>query len=198
VQQDFRIRIIRQGWLGGDAEHDVCSHGDIDLWIGGVQVVKSGYQADDDMPYGISESALALLRTLRYRHTQEHPVAERLIFHGCGLNLMVGCTIGVDWTVRHDGDDVRVADVVHYTTTRESEATQYPGIGVRLPWIEYAREVVAFATEARALFEGVEKDTSTEIIPGEYKAFWEEYNALLDGWDSPGERDVTYPNRYLS
>lgn len=94
----FEILITRQGWLGEDdpnldydpARIDLCSHG------GGVRltidsrVISTGEHDDE---YGISESALALLRTLESDHSPRRPVAERLVFHGCGLMLMTGCPV---------------------------------------------------------------------------------------------------------
>jgi hypothetical protein len=96
--QDFKIEIIEQGWLEGSLpEEGLCSHGKIKLTIGGYSVPTG----PED--YDISESALALLRTLDGDHTSDQPVAERLIYHGCGGILMTGCPVGINWTVRHQG-----------------------------------------------------------------------------------------------
>jgi hypothetical protein len=110
----FHIEIVTQGWLGEDgpntgdpeaAAYDLCSHGDIRLVIGG-ETIASG----DDGEYGISEAALGLLRTITANRTrspltppeslpghgraEEAQTFERLIPHGCGTFLMMGCPIG--------------------------------------------------------------------------------------------------------
>ncbi len=185
---DFSIRIVRQGWLKDDSEHDLCSHGEIDLRIGGEQV-SVDHQLDQGWSYGISEAALGLLRTLRYRHTPEHRVAERLIPHGCGTILMMGCNIGIDWTVRHRGGVVSISDVVRYDSNDVREAVRFPDVRIQIPWSVYAQHVTGLATAAREFFRGIEKDKSSETIKGEYDAFWGEFDQLLDGWETPCERD---------
>ena len=92
--------------------------------IGGA-VIASG----DDGDYGISEGGLALLRTLDQPHTADHPIAEHLIPHGCGTMLMMGCPIGLDWEVRHRGDDVLLSNVIAYPTTAESDEAPIRGRG---------------------------------------------------------------------
>lgn len=174
---DFSIQIVRQGWITGlpddQAKDDLCSHGAILLEIGGTRITTG----EED--YGISESALALLRTLRSDHIPEARVAELLIFHGCGTILMMSCPIGVDWSVRHLTDAVRLSDVVRYDTTNEAQAIRFPEIDAIVPVAHYVQEVVSFARVARSVFEHTEKDSSNETIPGEYVAFWQEYETLL-------------------
>ena len=191
---DFTIRILRQGWLGDDTRHDLCSHGEIDLKIGGRQI-SSDAQLDETWSYGISETALGLLRTLKYRHTDRHRVAERLIPHGCGTILMMGCDIGIDWTVRHQEGVVCISDVVRYDSNSFSEAIEFPDIKIQIPWNVYAEQIVGFAMEARDFFQGIEKDKSSETIEGEYDAFWSEFDHLMASCEAPSERDLFRPGR---
>jgi lactoylglutathione lyase len=110
----FEITITKQGWLDpAAADHDLCSHGDVRLAIGDQMIAPSDGGGD----YGISKAALALLRTLHSDHSPEHPVAERLVPHGCGTILMMGCPIGIDWSVSHSAGRVRITDVVRYDGT---------------------------------------------------------------------------------
>ena len=190
---DFAIRILRQGWLGDDARSDLCSHGEIDLQIGGRQISVDG-QVGDGWSYGISETALGLLRTLKYRHTERHRVAWRLIPHGCGTILMMGCDIGIDWSVRHEEGVVCISDVVRYDSNDSSEAIDFSEVRIQIPWRVYAEEVVGFAKEAKAFFQGIEKDKSVETIEGEYDAFWSEFDRLLECAEAPSERDLFRPD----
>jgi hypothetical protein len=193
----FSIRIIRQGWLAGDSVHDLCSHGEIELWIGGARIAGDGQLGEEEWSYGISEAAPALLRTLNYRHMSEHRVAERLIPHGCGMILMISCDIGIDWTVRHRDDHVRIGDVVRYDSNDVSKAVKFGDLMVQIPWSVYAAQIVDFAKVAKAFFSGIDKDTSAETIPGECEAFWSAFDDLLAGWETPCERDLVRSGSYV-
>src|SRR5262249_54458019 len=180
-EEAFSIAIVSQGWLAGcSPEEDLCSHGRIRLVIGGV-VVSPG-----DEEYGISESALALLRTLTADHTSECPVAERLVFHGCGAILMMGCPIGIDWDVRHAPGAVELSDVRRYETT-DGRPVLYPQVRAALPAEDYRRAVVAFAAEAKALFAGVPKAVTDSFDREQYTAFWQEYERHLARFGTPAE-----------
>jgi len=72
------------------------------LTIGGEVIV-----APERGDVTISTSALALLRTLGHDHSSRQPVAEYLLLH-CGQLLMASCPHSVDWSVRHDGGQIRL------------------------------------------------------------------------------------------
>jgi hypothetical protein len=183
----FQIEIIDQGWLAGcSATDDLCSHGRIRLTVGGVPV------STGEMQYGISESALALLRTLEADHSKAHRVAERLIFHGCGAILMMGCPIGIDWSVHHSPGRVRITEVVRYDSTDEAAAVRFGALILDLPEYEYRREVVAFATEAKRSFVGVPKRFFDPFDEEQYQWFWDEYDALLDHYRDGGKRSALH------
>jgi len=179
----FEIEITNQGWLDQNNPDlgydpvliDRCSHGGIRLTIGG-QVIASGDVEDE---YGISESALALLRTLESDHSSERPVAERLIFHGCGATLMMGCPVGIDWTVSHVEGQVRISDVVRYDTVNEAEAVHFAGLAAELSEDQYRRQIVSFAERAKEPFEGITKQIADDYEQEAYEEFWSEYDARL-------------------
>lgn len=183
MDSPFEILITRQGWLGENepdldydpARVDLCSHGGIRLTIGG-QVIALG---EDDDEYGISESALALPRTLESDHSPERRVAERLIFHGCGLILMMGCPVGIDWSVSHLDGQVRIDDVVRYDTVDESDAVRFPSVAAELSEDEYGLHVVAFAQRAKEPFERITKEFADDFEQQQYEEFWEEFDARL-------------------
>ncbi len=172
----FDIKIEHQGWLDGSSpEGDACTHGRIRLIIGGVAI------AAGEGPLGISESALALLRTMESDHCPTKPVAERLIFHGCGAMLMMGCPIGIDWVVTHLGKElVQISDVVWYPQTNEENAIRYTDLSVVLPLADYRAKVLAFAIEAMKPFQGTVKHFEDEYSQAEYDDFWREYKALAN------------------
>jgi hypothetical protein len=181
---DFQIEIVKQGWIESDdrdydaVSWDLCTHGDIRLAIGG-KIIASG---DGQGEYGISEAALGLLRTLRSdrSETEDEAFADRLIPHGCGAILMMGCPIGIDWTVRHHDGRVRIADVVRHDGVGKAEVERFPGLAVEPPLADYRDEVVAFASRAKEPFDGIEKSFADEIDRQDYTNFWEEYDRLLD------------------
>ncbi|MDP9258904.1 MAG: hypothetical protein M3Q31_20485, partial [Actinomycetota bacterium] len=131
----FRIDLLEQGWLDGcEAESDLCSHGRLRIVIGQRTV------ADGELDVGISESALALLRTLdQDRRSAEKQ--ERLIFHGCGAILMMGCPIGIDWDVVHDGDVVRLRNVIVCDGTAAGDERDRH-LSIDVPATEYREQVV--------------------------------------------------------
>ena len=171
---NFQITVPEQSWLpGSTAEEDLCSHGRIGLLIGGQQIT-SGKE-----DFGISESALAMLRTLHDDHSATKPVAQMLIFHGFGTMLMMGCPIGVDWEVRHVGDRVSLSKVVRFDGTGDRDARPFPNLTVDLSKTEYRDQVLAFAREAKKPFAGIAKTFADDFDRQQYDEFWREYDALL-------------------
>ena len=176
----FRIEITRQGWLVGCcSEKDLCSHGPIKLMICGALIT------DGSEAYGISESALALLRTLESDHSRTAPVAESMIFHGCGSMLMSGFGLGVDWSVTHKNKDVIIDDIRRYDGARGSMEQTFPNLKVKIPFNRYRKQIVGFARIARSLFEECIKRYDSEVQPGEYRDFWAEYDRLLTMYGPP-------------
>ncbi len=140
--EGFRISTVSQHWLGDEAtEYDICSHGLINLVIGGHVISSS------EIEYGISESALALLRTLEKDHSSERPVAERLVFHGCGTLLMMGCPIGINWSVTHLDDGILISNVVRHDSTSDEPTIRFSRIAVTIPDKHYRQQVLSFARE---------------------------------------------------
>jgi hypothetical protein len=157
--------------------------------IGG-QTIAPGDGRDE---YGISEAALGLLRTITSNRTRS-PVAdtgswhgtreeaqqrERLIPHGCGLILMMGCPIGIDWTVEHVNGRVRISDVFRCDDVGTAAVQEYPDVAVDVPLEEYRDEIVAFARRAKEPFEGVTKSLDDDFDRRTFVEFGEEYDRLL-------------------
>lgn len=169
----FTIEILEQGWLEETAAvSDPCSHGYILLTIGGQQITSTSEQ------YGVSVSALALLRTLAKDHNPHNRIADHLILHGCGCLLMMGCPIGVDFSVKHVGDAVMISDIARYDTTSDSPTIKFVGLSATIPRSEYQQAILDFAEKAREPFRDVVKTFEDEFDAEQYREFWKEYNAL--------------------
>lgn len=161
-------------WLGEPHEqaHDGCSHGGIRAVIGGTVV------SSDDTEYGISQSALSLLRTLE----RDHSPAERLsggylLCHGCGYPTHFGCSnFGTDWVVRHDGDTVFLSQPKHFDTVGEIEFD----VLVRVPIEHYRRQCVAFAETVRDFFSSSKPRQLDEWEQDLHEQVWAEFDERLE------------------
>ncbi|MEC0302204.1 hypothetical protein [Terribacillus saccharophilus] len=131
--------------------------------------------------WGISESALALLRTLDANYKSNPDFEEGLILHGCGAILMSGCPISIHWSVQHNGDEVFLSDFVKFTSTSLTEGKiEYPDIRVSVKKTVYEQEILQFAKQAKALFESSKaKKIGDEYDQEMYADFWKEYDQLL-------------------
>lgn len=124
MSKQFEIKILKQYWLE-PPEEDLCSHGEIYLNVNGTIITQSGIDED----WGISESALALLRTLDEDYICDPDNEWGLILHGCGTILMMGCPISIHWTVKQLGDQVMLSDFVKVATTdSQTGSIYYPGL----------------------------------------------------------------------
>lgn len=170
----FELEITDQHWFAEPDQQvrDGCSHGRIRAVIGGVRVTS------DEAEYGISQSALALLRTLERDHTPQDPVSDDfLLCHGCGYPTHFGCAnFGTDWVVRHDGDTVFLSQPSHYSAlTGEAEFD----VQARVPIEHYRREIVAFAQTAHQFYFSAEPRQLEDWEQDLHDAFWTEFNERL-------------------
>jgi hypothetical protein len=176
----FEITLLEQDWLGTEpAQFDLCSHGRIRLIIGG-QVILDGREN-----YGISESALALLRTLDHDHTPEQHLSDRLIFHGCGTVLMMGCPIGLDWSVLHHNGQVTIKNILRWDSPDEDRAQQFNGLEVRLTEAEYRQAIIEFAQQVIPFFEGQTKEFFDAQDRLSYEKFWAEFHTRVQAHTKP-------------
>ena len=168
----FSVDLVEQAWLSGDPVGDPCSHGRLRIVIGD-QVITNG-----ELDLGISESALGLLRTLSEDRSSEE-ASERLIPHGCGTILMMGCPIGIDWDVEHDRDIVRLSNVVVCDDVGP-EGDRHLDAVAEVPLSEYRKEVVALARSVKEFFSASpEKHFDDAFDRRQYAHFWREFDARL-------------------
>jgi hypothetical protein len=177
----FELRIRNQRWLGepNEQSHDGCSHGGIHAVIAGTVVTS------EDDEYGISQSALSLLRTLEQDHTRASPVSGGyLLCHGCGYPIAFGCSnFGTDWVVHHDGDTVVLTQATHYSSVPAGRAdprdTEFD-VHARVPVERYRRQIVAFAGEVRDFFATSEPRQLEDWEQELHEQFWTEFDERLE------------------
>jgi hypothetical protein len=176
VKNHFENKIENQHWLG-TAHEDLCSHGELYLNVNGTVITKAGV----DEEWGISESALALLRTLDEDYIADPINGEGLILHGCGVLLMVSCPITIHWTVNHMGDKVELSDFVKVESTNpETGSVYYRDLQVTLSRTEFVSKIISFAQQAKRFFdESEEKVILDDFDKTMYDDFWSEYNRRL-------------------
>ncbi len=175
TSQTFHLKIIEQTWSEmGPPEFDLWSLGRLWLEVHG-EVILDGREF-----YGVSESALALLRTLDHDHTPQQSLAEKLILHGCGTVLMMGCSIGVNWSVIHQEEQVILKDFQRWDSPDELHPRSFPGLEVALPFMEYEVQVLNFAQQVKEFFKEEQKKFFDEQEHQAYEQFWLEFNERLN------------------
>ena len=179
---EFKIDVDSFYWIDSDDANtgDLCLHGHVRVQIG-------SYQSED---YGtVSASALYLLKTLSRNHI---PESEIQLVPCCGHSMFAisslesnpeaeddygelckiwGCPNGLDWTVKHEGDFVRLI----------SDSGQT----VCLPFEEYKAEVFAFSNKVKAFYDSsLPRDVSNyDAVDIEgFKAFCAEWKMHYEKW----------------
>jgi len=160
----FQIDAENFAWVNGDADdpRDLCLHGEATAVIGNECFA---YRCT------VSATALYLLKTL----TQDHLIWEdNQMLPCCGFFLIAndelsevtisGCPNGVDWSVIHEGESVRLITENGKETIVAME--------------DYRREVFRFADKIEAYYQSC----SPKIVPQDefdrngYTAFWNEWH----------------------
>lgn len=161
---DFWIDAVNFTWINGEADdpEDLCLHGDATAVIG-----------DETFTYRctVSATALYLLKTL----TQDHFIGkDNQMLPCCGFFLMpnealtevtiLGCPNGIDWSVIHEGDAVKLVT--------ES------GTETLVPIKDYACAVFGFADKIEAYYRSCAPKLPCEDEQDRdgYTAFWNEWH----------------------
>ena len=160
----FRIEAEDFHWIDGskDDPEDLCLHGHAVVHI-----------ADAVLEYdaAVSSTALYLLKSLSEEHrigqdNQMLPCCGHFLIADEELRHVVisGCPYGIDWNIRHIGDDVEI----------ELE----DGTKDRIPMEEYRAEVFRFADAVEAFY----RSCTPKALPDDpfrkngYTAFWKEWH----------------------
>ena len=159
----FKIMVENLEWINGEKDdpNDLCLHGDAVAKIG-EEIFE--YSAT------VSATALYLLKTL----TQDHIINEENQMLPCCGHFMIpnddltnvdiyGCPNGIDWTVLHDGDNIKLI----------TESGRETVISLD----EYQKEVFWFADKIEDFYkECSPKNLSNEYERDWYYAFWNEWH----------------------
>ena len=92
---------------------------------------------------------------------------------------MMGCPIGIDWSVARSTSGVRIGDVVRYDGLGEADVVSFPGLEVVISEDHYRQQIVAFANAAKELFVDQEKVFADDFDRQQHTEFWVEYNQRL-------------------
>ena len=173
--QEFDIKILHLNWIKHqDDPADLCAHGSVRVVIAGKIIVDE----EDGDGWTLSAAALNLMRTLG-RDYKADDFASQLI-PCCGFFLIAndgadhveiyGCPNGFDWTIKHEGKQVK-----HTTNTGEQGTIDQK---------EYQKLVLAFADQVQQFY----RDSAPKELPDDefdrkgYLAFWTEWMALRSKW----------------
>lgn len=167
----FHITATDFHWVDGsrDFAEDLCLHGHAVAVIG-----DETFEFNDAT---VSATALYLLKTLKEDHRidcgiQMLPCCGFSIWlknDGSGDVVISGCLNGVDWSVIHENETVKLIT----RTGAETEITLD----------EYKQEVFAFADKVEAFYD----QCTPKILPEDesvrngYIAFWDEWNRRRNG-----------------
>ncbi|MCC3160260.1 hypothetical protein LJ737_23690 [Hymenobacter sp. 15J16-1T3B] len=174
---NFTLRLLGIRWLDTlDETEDLCAHGSVQVGIGAETVSDASHPE-----WTVSAAALFLLRTLTRNHSPDEPVGAGQLLPCCGFTmwyfpengpdtLVLGCPSGIDWTVQHEGDAVRL--------------TTAAGTTAAVPSGEYRAQVLAFADEVERFYHRSKpKSTPTDPLDAAgYARFWEEWQQLREQW----------------
>lgn len=162
---EFYITATDLEWINGEKDNpkDLCLHGHAVAKIGN-EILE--YDAT------VSATALYLLKTITedhimYEDNQMLPCCGHSMFlkeDGSGDVLICGCTNGIDWSVIHNKEDVKII-------------TEF-GNEIVISLDEYKKEVFKFAD----LIENFYNNCTEKILPKDtfernvYIAFWKEWH----------------------
>ena len=159
----FRIIADDFKWIKEkeDDPNDLCLHGHV--------VVQIGEERLED--YGtVSATALYLLKSLERNHIKGEEIqmipccGHTMFADGNGQCIIMGCSNGTDWTILHDGDNIRLI--------------LENGKETIVSLSEYKEEVYKFADKIEDYYKACQPKIIPENEPDRsgYIAFWNEWH----------------------
>ena len=161
----FSIKVDNLHWLDKVKENeDLCLHGYATVTIG-KEIFE--YNAT------VSSTALYLLKSLKKDHlisessNQMLPCCGHFIIPDDTLSSVeiIGCNNGIDWTVRHENNNIVLI-------TKDGNKTE-------IAFDLYQKTVFGFADEIEAFYKNSkEKSFANKFEKDGYTAFWKEWHQL--------------------
>jgi hypothetical protein len=165
----FLIEILNLYWIDKlklDDPTDLCLHGDVRIMIGN-EVLDDGQAGD----WTVSAGVYRMLETLFSDHisgNEEHlmPCCGRTMFVDNNDKLLIcGCSNGIDWSVKHEGNQVRLI------TEKGTEAC--------ISFDAYQTQILLLVDKVEAAYQCV----SAKIFPSDFeesghRKFWDNWFAM--------------------
>ncbi len=179
MNQLFEIKILNQHPFDESiADSDYSSHGQLYIRVGNTVI-----SDNSDNVWGISSSALALLKSIKYGHPCKSPEFNsefNLIVHGCTEIPWMQCPIGIDWRVEHKNGRVILSDFIKYPSTSKEDGIKFPGARVELNLIDYVNIVYDFILKLKDYLSSLPlRPNLDENENWEYAWYYKEFNELM-------------------
>ncbi|BCZ46795.1 hypothetical protein psyc5s11_28620 [Clostridium gelidum] len=168
---NFVIKIIDLHWIDGkeDDGKDLCLHGNVFVRIGD-EIIDNGIDNDD---WTVSAGALMMLRSIETNHIafkeENHmlPCCGHFMYIDEKTNKIVvlGCPTGIDWTVIHKGNNVKLI-------TETGKETIIPNN-------EYEEIIFSYTDKLKEFYNNsMPKIFSDDYDRKSYVEFWKEWNQI--------------------
>jgi hypothetical protein len=171
----FELKLLSQNWIDDNPKNttDLCSHGMIYLRINGEEIL-----TEQDGEWQVSTSALSMLRSIFPDCNKDNPP----MIQCCGMILMTGCPISVDWTVIHKNDSIILDSIYKCPTVNEEDRIYYfnEGHEIEVDKTEYVQEILCFSEAVYNFFtkskpRSIEDKTDKKL----FESFMIEFTQLI-------------------
>ena len=175
----FQIDVDSMEWIDGtkDNAEDLCLHGSVSVQMGDYK---------NRVDCTVSAAALYLLKTLSRNHEEDKEIqllpccghaiiSKEADENGEICDVLPGCDYGLDWSVMHDGDFVRLI------VAGEEKAV--------VPFEQYKMQVFQFADKVSAFYDSappryIHNDFKDLDYKG-FMAFKAEWKMHYEKWNMP-------------
>lgn len=166
----FQLKIIDLHWISGakDDPSDLCLHGRVFIKIGDEII-----DGENDV-WTVSAGAYRMLETLFDNHIP-HSTPEEHLMPCCGHFMFIdektdkliisGCPNGLEWTVLHESDTIRLIT---------DSNTQ-----IAMPFEEYKSIVFEFADKIESFYNKCSpKDFDDDFNRQNFQRFWKDWRKM--------------------
>ena len=172
MSNKFSLKIFDLFWLGDEKDYheDFCLHGRVQAIIGD-EILDDGLNDDLD-EWTVSAGAFRMLQSIysdHYSGKEEHllPCCGHFMFINDKMDelAILGCPNGIDWNIKHIGNDVVLKSA--------------KGTMVTLPLEEYKGVIFDFADAIEDVYKkSAPKKLHEECEQKAYERFWQDWHKL--------------------